>query len=39
VEARTPSSPPATVNSNNAAEEVKIAALIFMDIGFYLLER
>src|SRR5437667_7694260 len=37
LEARTPSKPPTAMNSSTAAEEITIAALVFIDIGFDLL--
>ena len=34
-----PQSEPTTTNNNTAKDETRIAALIFMDIGFFVLER
>jgi hypothetical protein len=39
LEARTPSSPPTTMKSRAAAEEIRITALVFIDIGFGLLVK
>jgi hypothetical protein len=39
LEARTPSNPPTTMNTKTAAEQTRIAALIFIDIGYGLLGK